>query len=74
MRSILLPLAALFLLAFPALADCQRAAASAEASTGGQVIAVREIDVGGVTYCEIKVRIPGAAGQPPRVETVRVPG
>jgi len=74
MRSTSLTLATLLFLAPPALADCQQAAYSVAASYGGDVIKVRTLQQGGATVCEIKIRIPGAAGQPPRVETVRVPG
>ena len=64
---------ALFLAMFaatPAWADCYQVADQAAAQYGAEVISVRE--KGG--NCIIKLRIPGQGGQPPRVETISVPG
>jgi hypothetical protein len=66
---------ALFLLfalagAAPAMADCYQLADQYAAQYGAEVLSVKE--KGG--NCVIKLRIPGQGGQPPRVETISVPG
>ena len=50
---------------------CSQIAANEAASRGAVVLSVRATRQGGGVVCEIKLRIPGKAGQPPRVETVR---
>jgi hypothetical protein len=57
--------------ATPAFADCYQIADQVAAQYGGaEVLSVKE--AGG--NCVIKLRIPGQGGQPPRVETISVPG
>jgi hypothetical protein len=58
------------LAATPALADCYQVADQVAAQYGAEVISVRE----GKGTCIIKLRMPGQGGQPPRVETIEVPG
>jgi hypothetical protein len=74
MRETALPalLIALFLAAgTPALAaNCAAVAEQAAAQNGAEILSVKE--KGG--NCVIKLRIPGQGGQPPRVETISVPG
>jgi hypothetical protein len=65
-------LIALFLASgMPAQADnCSAVADQYAAQYGAEVLSVKE--QGG--NCVIKLRIPGQGGQPPRVETISVPG
>ncbi len=59
----------------PFAADCDGAAVRAAASYGAdRVIKVRQKKVGGSVVCEITLRIPGARGELPRVETMQVDG
>ena len=62
---------ALLLAATPARADeCEQLAADVAAQYEAEVLAVR-FEKGA---CVVTLRIPGADGEPPRVETVTVPG
>jgi hypothetical protein len=55
----------------PALAaNCSAVAEQAASQYGAEILSVKE--KGG--NCVIKLRIPGQGGQPPRVETISVPG
>lgn len=64
-------LLALLLAAAPAKADeCEQIAGEVAAQYEAEVLAVR-FEEG---TCVVKLRIPGADGKPPRVETVTVPG
>jgi hypothetical protein len=75
MRKSALPalLVALFLAAgAPALAaNCSEIAEQLSAQYGGaEIVSAREKEGG----CEVKLRIPGQGGQPPRVEKFNIPG
>jgi len=61
----------MLMFALPARADnCSQIAFDLAAQYGAEVISVKA--EGGM--CSIKLRIPGQGGQPPRIETVTVPG
>ena len=54
--------------------NCSSIAAAEASRRGAQVLSVRALSEGGRTVCEIKLRVPGSGGQPPRVEEIRASG
>ncbi len=54
--------------------DCNSVAQAVAAQYGGDAIWASPVQQGNTTVCEVKVKIPGKQGQPPRIRTVRVPG